>query len=152
MSDQNLEIIHKIIIPVPLDQVWDFLLTDENMKTWFDANEFIIDSIEGGKIEIPLAFGAEEVTIEGEIGLVQPKKKFVFTWLERNQFGEAWFNNTSIAIELENVADGTYCKFTHEGFKYLPADEQVDIFNKYAVFWEEKQILPRLKTLIGAKT
>ena len=40
------------------------------MKTWFEAEEFLIDVFEGGNIEIPLTIGDEECVIEGEIGLI----------------------------------------------------------------------------------
>jgi hypothetical protein len=123
------------------------------MKNWFNADVFIIDAIEGGEIEIPINFGGDEVIIEGEIGLVLPKEKFVFTWIERNQNGDAWFNNTSISIELEQKSDcGTKCTFTHDGFKYLPEDEREGIYKRYLEFWEHSDILKRLKSLIGVKT
>ena len=148
MKNQTLEIIHEIVIPAPRDQVWAFLLNEEKMKNWFNADQFVIDAMEGGEIEIPLSFDGEEITVLGEIGLVYPKEKFIFTWMERDQTGEIWFNNTSITIELDESRIGTYCRFKHDGFKYLPDDEREEIFKRYTLFWEEQRILQHLKSLI----
>lgn len=148
MTADPLKIIKKITIPASIDQVWEFLLSEEKMKNWFQADEFIIDAIEGGKIEIPFSFNGEKFLVIGEIGLVLPKEKFVFTWLERDQYNETWFNNTLITIKLESTEGGTKTTLEHDGFKYLPDDTQVEIFEKYQKFWAQNGILERLPSLI----
>ena len=100
LNDSN-QITQEIIIPVPIKSVWTFLMDESDMKRWFEAEDFVIDVIEGGKVAIPLEIAGEECLIEGEIGLILPMKKFAFTWIERDSSGEAWFNNTTVTISLE---------------------------------------------------
>ena len=123
MQSSDLVINQEITIPVPLEQVWDFIMDQSNMKAWFGADEFVIDIVEGGKVEIPLMIAGEKCLIEGEIGLILPKEEFAFTWIERNIYGEAWFNNTTVTIHLEDVENQTVVSFEHDGFKYLPPEE-----------------------------
>lgn len=148
MSIESPQIIQEITIPASVDQVWDFLLNEEMMKQWFHANTFTIDAIEGGKIEIPFSFGGAAILVEGEIGLIIPKKKFAFTWIERNQYGEAWFNNTMVTIELAPAISGTKLTLTHDGFKYLPERIRTAVYQKYLAFWDKPNILTRLQSLI----
>jgi uncharacterized protein YndB with AHSA1/START domain len=147
---QNTELIvrQEINIPAPIQQVWQFIMNETNMKRWFGADEFLIDIIEGGKVEIPLTINGEKVLIEGEIGLIMPKEKFVFTWIERDIFGEAWFNNTTVTIGLEDVDNQTIVSLEHDGFKYLPEDTRLSVYNKYSAFWASDGMLHRLHTLI----
>ena len=53
MRTENLKIIREITIPTTVEQVWAFLMNEENMKRWFKATTFVIDVYEGGTIEIP---------------------------------------------------------------------------------------------------
>jgi len=148
MSSESPKITRTISITAALDQVWDFLLNEEKMKTWFNAQEFTIDAYEGGKIEIPLTIAEEKVMIEGEIGLILPKEKFVFTWIERDRFGDAWFNNTTVNIELEATGEQTQMTLTHDGFKYLSEDNQDKALKNYKDFWESSGILERMQLLV----
>ena len=141
-------ITQEITIPVPLENVWEFLLNESNMKSWFEADEFVIDIIEGGKIEIPLSIGGDECLIEGEIGLIRPKEKFTFTWIERDSSGDAWFNNTTVTFELEEIKNETNFTLVHDGFQYLPEDKVEDIFEKYQAFWKEGRLLNRFRSLV----
>lgn len=152
MNTDLLKITKQISIPAPIDLVWDFLLDEEQMKNWFNAAEFIIDAIEGGNIEIPISINGEELCAIGEIGLIFPKEKFVFTWLERDQDNETWFNNTTITIQLEGLDTGTALTLIHDGFKYLPDNEQIEIFEDYRIFWDQNGILERLPALIASKS
>ena len=151
MSIDTLKVLQEITILAPLGQVWAFLMDGEKMKRWLKANEFVIDVNEGGKIEIPLSFDGEKCFVEGEIGLVIPHQKFVFTWLERNAYGETWFNNTMVTILLEEKGAKTKLTLIHDGFKYLPIGMQTAVFQKYRAFWEETSILLRLQSLILEK-
>jgi len=146
---QNNQLIIKgtILIPVSIDQVWQFLMTEEDMKSWFNADEFVIDIIEGGKIEIPLIIEGEKVWIEGEIGLILPEEKFAFTWLERNSSGDTWFNNTTVMIGLEKTGSQTTLTLEHDGFMYLPEEVRMPVYNKYSGFWSNG-MLQRLHSLI----
>ncbi len=148
MSFDEPKVTRTITISAPLNKVWDFLLSNEKMKQWFNADDFVIDAYEGGKIEIPLTIAEKKVIIEGTIGLILPKKKFVFTWIERDRFGDAWFNNTTVNIELEAEDDQTHLILTHDGFKYLPENLQDEIVAKYQDFWSNSGILERLQRLL----
>ncbi len=147
MQNNQLIIKGTILIPASIDQVWQFLMTEEDMKSWFNADEFVIDIMEGGKIEIPLIIEGEKVWIEGEIGLILPEEKFAFTWLERNIFGDIWFNNTTVMIELEKTGSQTTLTLKHDGFKYLPEEVRMPVYNKYSGFWSDG-MLQRLHSLI----
>ena len=152
MSNTPLQIIQEIMIPAPVAQVWAFFMNEDKMKQWLYANEFVIDIYEGGKVEFPLSFDGENFLVEGEIGLIIPPKKFVFTWIEQDKYGNAWFNNTSIKIELETTDLGTKLTLMHDGFNYLPDAIKTAVFERYITFWQEPNILTRLQTLIMKET
>jgi uncharacterized protein YndB with AHSA1/START domain len=148
MVAETHKIIREITIPAPLDQVWEFLMNEEKMKRWLDAKAFVIDVYEGGNIEIPLTFDGEDCFVEGEMALIVPHKKFEFTWIERNAFGETWFNNTMVRIELEPNEMDTKLTLRHDGFKYLPDDIQEAVYHKYRAFWGMDTVFERLQSLV----
>lgn len=148
MQNNELTIKQTIRIPAPIDRVWQFLMNEENMKNWFNADEFEIDIIEGGKVEIPLIIEGEKAWIEGEIGLILPEEKFAFTWLERDILGDAWFNNTTVTIGLKKIGNQTLITLEHDGFKYLPEEDRMAVYNKYSSFWDRDGMLQRLQSLI----
>ena len=148
MQDDAHIITQEITIPVPVKNVWKFLMSESNMKSWFEADEFVIDIIEGGKIEIPLSIGGDEYLIEGEIGLILPMEKFAFTWIERDSSGDAWFNNTTVTIVLEEIKSGTKLTLVHDGFKYLPDEILSTVYDKYMDFWANDGKLQRLQALL----
>jgi uncharacterized protein YndB with AHSA1/START domain len=148
LQNNELTIKQTIRIPAPIDRVWQFLMNEENMKNWFNADEFVIDIIEGGKVEIPLIIEGEKVWIEGEIGLILPEEKFAFTWLERDVLGDAWFNNTTVTIGLVKAGKYTSLTLEHDGFKYLPEEDRIAVYNKYSSFWDRDGMLQRLRSLI----
>ena len=148
MKNKNDKIVSQILINAPVEQVWEFLMSEEKMKTWFAAEEFLIDVVEGGSIEIPLTIGDDDCVIEGEIGLILPQEKFVFTWIERDKDGDAWFNNTSVTIELKEINRGTKFTLVHDGFKYLPDEIFQEVFDKYQTFWNDGHLLERISALV----
>ena len=150
MSENEAKITQKKIIPFELEHVWAFLLNEEKMKHWFNADKFLIDAIEGGEIRIPISFQEEEWLVVGEMGLILPKSKFVFTWMERDKLGDRWFNNTILTINLEEVESGTQLSLVHDGFKYLPEDIQEEVHQKYINYWQESKIMERLLDLLSA--
>ena len=150
MNKNNFKISLDTYIPFELDTIWDFLLSEEKMKRWFNAEKFVIDAMAGGEIKIPVSFQGKEWLVKGEIGLVLPKTKFVFTWLERDKLGDRWFNNTIVTIHLEEFASGTQLRLVHDGFKYLPEEIQKEVHHKYLVYWQESKIMERLLDLLSA--
>jgi uncharacterized protein YndB with AHSA1/START domain len=151
MLTETLEVHQEIVIPAPIKLVWDFIMNEANMKNWFQADEFTIEIWEGGKIEIPFSFGGHDCLVKGEMGLILPLERFVFTWNEVNEHGEDWFNTTNVAINLEKMDVGTKLTLVHTGFKYLPPDIQLAVYQRYSAFWAESDILERLVTLIEAE-
>lgn len=149
MNAKELKVSHEIVVPISRDRVWNFLLNEEKMKLWFNAKVFVIDAYEGGEIKVPYTFQGLECQIEGEIGLILPKEKFVFTWNERNKEGDAWFNNTTVTIKLSEVDAGTQITVVHDGFKFLPKEIQQVTKNKYESFWQKSNIMNRLQTFLS---
>jgi uncharacterized protein YndB with AHSA1/START domain len=149
MIDRNLEISQEIFIPIPVDQVWNFLMDQNQMKNWFRADKFVIDIWEGGEIEIPISFGDYECHAIGEIGLVLPKRKFAFVWRERDEFGDEWFNTTTVTLNLEEKNNGSHVKLVHSGFTYLPKEIQQETLHRYSVYWKASGILERLSQLVS---
>ena len=150
MDKSPLSFVQELMLPTPLDVVWDFLLNEEEMKGWLKASKFIIDAYEGGEIEIPITIDGEDYLILGDIGLVQPKKRFVFTWREEDARGEIWFNNTTINFGLQADQAGTKIRFAHEGFNYLPAEIQQTALIRYTNYWESGT-LEQLGKLLSEK-
>ena len=142
------QIVREVIIPASLDRVWACLLNEAQMKRWLDADAFEINVYEGGNIQIPVTFDGCTCVVEGEMALIVPKKRFEFTWIERNQFGETWFNNTMVRIELEARQAETKLILRHDGFKYLPPHIQEEAFQKYQMYWGRDTLFDRLQAII----
>lgn len=146
----DLEVTQEILIQAPKSQVWRFLMDAEKMKTWLGADEFVIDMSDGGKIEIPLSFGDHEYLILGEFSILLFEERYAFIWRERDEFGDEWFNCTTVIFDLEENDGGTLVRLVHNGFKYLPPEEQAGIHQRYLDYWGNSGILDRLNSLILA--
>lgn len=147
MTIDPLKIIREISVPATIDHVWEFITDQNKMKQWLQADEFIIDILEGGKIVIPLSFDGKKYWIFGEIGLILPKTKFVFTWNEKDPSGATWFTNTMVTLNLEEVEFGTQLTLVHDGFNYLPPEIQEEVFQRYTSFWYDSDIMERFLML-----
>jgi uncharacterized protein YndB with AHSA1/START domain len=150
-NKDTLEVTKTILIPTPVSQVWRFLMNEEKMKVWLNADEFVIDMEDGGKIEFPLAFGQQKYLIIGEISILLLEKKYTFIWRERDSFGDEWFNCTTVSFDLEENENGTLFKLVHNGFKYLPPEVQHQIHKRYEDFWVRGDILDRFVSLVVAE-
>ena len=148
MSNNNLKITQELFVPTSIGEVWGFLMNEEKMTNWLNADKFVIDMTDGGEIEFPLAFGDEEVLILGEFSILLFEEKYTFIWRERDMFGEEWFNCTTVNFDLEKKEAGTLLKLLHNGFKYLPSDQQEQIHQRYTVFWKESGVLEKLRSAI----
>lgn len=148
MNKYEHKVIQELFIPASIDAVWNFLMNEEKMKDWLNADKFLIDMTDGGKIEFPLSFGEEKYIILGEFSILLLKKKYTFVWRERDIFGEEWFNCTTVNFDLEKKENGTLLKFLHDGFKYLPSDVQEQIYERYVNFWKNGGLLEKLSSLI----
>ena len=148
MNKDSLEVTKEIFIPASVSQVWRFLMNEEKMKAWLNADEFEIDMSDGGKIEIPISFGDEAYLIIGEFSILLFEKKYTFVWRERDSSGDEWFNCTTVNFDLEEKAKGTCLRLVHNGFKYLPPEMQESIHQRYENFWGESGILDRLVSLV----
>ena len=147
-NSETLEVTRSLFLPVPVQQVWDFLMDEEKMKNWLGANEFLIDMTDGGKIEFPLSFGEDKYLIIGEFSILLLRERYDFIWRERDTFGDEWFNCTTVSLKLEEDENGTLLKLNHNGFKYLPPEIQDEIHSRYQDFWTNGNLLDRLAYLI----
>jgi uncharacterized protein YndB with AHSA1/START domain len=147
-NTHSLEVTKEFFIPAPPNQVWRFLMSEEKMKTWLHADEFVIDMSDGGKIEFPLTFGEDEYLILGEFSILLFEKKYAFVWRERDALGDEWFNCTTVSFDLEKKENGTLLNLVHTGFKYLPPEVQHQIHARYLDFWVRGDILDRLVSLV----
>ena len=140
MATDTPRIIRTLDIPISVDLSWDLLVNENTMKEWLGADVFVIDPYEGGEIKIPWGFDDQAKNILGDIGLVQPKQKFVFTWREQAHNLESWFNNSSICFELEELDSGTRIHFVHEGFQYLPEEIRASAIPRYEAYWNNSKL------------
>ena len=147
----DLEVTLEILIPAPKTQVWHFFMNAEKMKTWLGADEFVIDMTDGGKIEIPLSFRDQEYLIIGEFSILLFEERYAFVWREQDQFGDEWFNCTTVIFDIEEKDGSTLVRFEHNGFKYLPAETRDGIYQRYLEFWGKSGIFKRLNALILAE-
>ncbi len=150
MDNDELKVTQTFFIPATIDHVWNFITSDQQMKLWFQANKFFINPFDGGMIEIPISIEGEEYTVIGEIGLVYPKSRLIFSWNERNSQGGEWFHNTFVEINLTEIDDETQFELVHSGFKRLPSKIREQIYQRYLDYWEKGDILDRLLSLIEA--
>lgn len=144
MNTNSLEVTQEIMIPAPVNRVWRFLMDAEKMKAWLNADKFVIDMSDGGKIEIPLSFGDEAYLIIGEFSILLREERYTFVWRERDSFGDEWFNCTTVSFNLEGEEKGTCLRLVHTGFQYLPPEMQESIHQRYENFWGTSGILDRL--------
>ena len=151
MNSHELKITQELFIPTAIEDVWTFLMNEEKMKDWLNADAFVIDMSDGGKIEIPLSFGDEEVLILGEFSILLFEEKYAFVWRERDIFGDEWFNCTIVNFDLEKKENGTLLKLSHDGFKYLPSHLQKQIHQRYTDFWIKSGVLENLRSAILAE-
>jgi len=148
MPANTLEIHQEIFIARKPEQLWDFFMNQEGLKQWFDAKVFEIDVFEGGEHKFDIIRGGQPYRVTGETGLLQENKKLVFTWIERNQWGQKWFAPTNVSFEMSPTVDGTQFKIFHNGFKYLPEADQEEICKQYQAYWAI-DALPRLKSIVS---
>ncbi len=148
MNNDSLKITKKIDIQAKRKHVWDFINDQENMQKWFQADEFIIDIFEGGSIRFSINIDGVDYQIVGEVGLVYPKSKFFFTWLEEGEDGIGWVNNTQVEIVLKAKNQVTQVELTHDGFDRLPANIRTNVYKRYVDYWENSGILDRISELI----
>ena len=148
MSNNNLKITQELFVPTSIGEVWGFLMNEEKMTNWLNADKFVIDMTDGGEIEFPLAFGDEEVLILGEFSILLFEERYTFIWRERDVFGEEWFNCTIVNFDLEKKESGTLLKLLHDGFKNLPSHQQEQIHQRYTDFWVKSGVLENLSSLI----
>ena len=112
-KNDNFEIQQEIMIPTSPDVVWNYLINQDGLKIWLQADTFIIDIIEGGKISIPFQEGDRRWQVVGETALILPHEKFAFSWIERDEYGDEWFNATFVTLALNPSGESTQLTHTH---------------------------------------
>lgn len=150
MADENLEIVREFFIPASMDSVWNFLLNEKKMTTWLNADEFVIDLWESGGFVFPYSFGGRECHIIGEVTILLDRKKYAFTWWEREDSGKEWQTCTTVALNLQEKDEGVLISLVHNGFKYLPPPIVEDVYQRYSDYWGNSGSLEYLAALIIA--
>jgi uncharacterized protein YndB with AHSA1/START domain len=150
MDEFELQVNQEFLIPTALGNVWDFLLDEEKMTNWLDAEEFVINIWDGGGFKFPYAFGGQQCHIIGEVTLLLPQEKYAFTWWEREPSGSEWQICTTVMLNLKAADAGTLISLVHNGFKYLPSEMQEPVHQRYVAYWKESGILERLLAMIMA--
>ena len=151
MADENLRVEQSLDIPASIDQVWDFLLNQDGLSVWFNADKFLVDVYDGGEIEIPFPFAGRGYCVIGETALILPLERFTFTWIEQDDTGDRWFMNTTVNLYLVESEGGTQLTLIHDGFKYLPVQIRDEVYRRYISYWQGSGIMQRLLELISTE-
>jgi uncharacterized protein YndB with AHSA1/START domain len=151
MNGNELQVKMDFQIPVAVDQVWDFLINEEKMKSWLETEEFVIDIWEGGGFNFPYSFQDHQCRIIGEVTILLEKEKYGLTWWERESTGKEWLNCTTVMMDMSELDAYTHISLAHNGFQYLPPDSRESIFERYAHFWQKSGVIDRLIALIVAE-
>lgn len=122
----------------PIEAVWDGLVTQNGLQRWLDARLFVLEIDDNGRIEIPFVRGDTAVTIVGDTSFINPPQQLIFTWIERDKWGQEWLFPTIVSLELAPQGDGTRMTLAHKGFKRLPTEEREAILSQYQDYWREK--------------
>ena len=147
-NNDNFEIQQEIMIPTSPDVVWDYLINQDGLKIWLQADTFLIDIIEGGKISIPFQEGDRRWQVVGETALILPHEKFAFSWIERDEYGDEWFNATFVTLALNPSGESTQLTLTHSGLKNLSEDIRDDAHQRCLAYWGDHQRMTALKSAI----
>ena len=150
MKEDELQVNQEFFIPTSIANVWDFLISEQKMSTWLNADEFVIDIWDGGGFEFPFLFRGHQCHIIGEVTILLEHEKYTLTWWEREPSGNEWLNCTTVTLNLNEKDEGTHISLVHNGFKYLPTEIWDDAVQRYTDYWKNSGILERLETLIIA--
>lgn len=147
-ASDNFEIQLEIVLPAAPDIVWDHLINRDGLKIWLQADSFVIDIIAGGAISIPFREGERHWQVVGETVLMLPHEKFGFSWIERDKYGDEWFNTTFVTLTLKPGGESTQLTLTHSGLKNLSEDIRDEAYQRYEAYWGDPPRMTALKTAI----
>ena len=133
MATDQLEIRQEILITAAREVVWDYLVNQNGLQAWLNADICILDIVEGGQILVPCP--EEKIQIVGETALMMPPEKLSISWIERRNDGTEWMFPTFVHLELKASDSSTLLTLTHTGFNHLPSQVQESTCAKYAAYW-----------------
>ena len=152
MKEKELQVNQEFFIAAPIANVWNFLISEQKMSTWLNAEEFVIDIWDGGGFEFPFSFQEHQCHIIGEVTILLEHEKYTLTWWEREPPGEEWMNCTTVTLNMKEENEGTQISLVHNGFKYLPSEIWGDVVQRYSAYWHSSGILERLASLVIAES
>lgn len=107
----NAPILHKVLIRVPREKIYDAMTTAEGLDGWFTTGSSV-DRKVGGKIIFRWKnWGVDKVTTEAECPIIEVKipERFVFKWWEDHY--------TTVEMDFEEVKEGTIVKLKEHGYQ-----------------------------------
>lgn len=136
----------EVEINAPAQKIWDFLITEEGLKTWLGAK--VYEPRLGGEVRFRPK-GEEKVWhIFGEIITIDPPRELAFTWLQEEEGGDRWPVATTVTITLSTAGVGTHVSVIHSGFEHLPEEYRKPEYDSYVAGWGARDTLLRLKEII----
>jgi hypothetical protein len=78
-----------------------------------------------------------------------PQEKFAFSWIERDEYGDEWFNATFVTLALNPSGKATRLTLTHSGLKNLSETIRDDAYQRYRAYWGDPQRMSALKSAIS---
>jgi uncharacterized protein YndB with AHSA1/START domain len=110
-ATQGRTIEREIVLKAAPERVFRALTDPAELVKWF-THSAEVDLRPGGTLRFTWAdYGA----VPGRILEVDPPRRFVYAWTQQPDVGE-----TTIAIDLEPVAEGTRLRVVHTGFETGP--------------------------------
>lgn len=135
----------EIVVPAPVEQVWEAWTTPEGARTFF-APDCNIELRVGGPYEIFFNPEAEEGKRGGDGMIVlafQPQRMLSFTWNAPLSLPTVRGQMTHVSVHLcPTTQQETYVVLVHDGWG--EGGEWDDAFNYFTEAWS-KVVLPRLK-------
>ncbi len=124
---------HTIVIPAPIERVWDAITIPEQMVEWF-GTRVEIDLRVGGM----MVFGWDDDLNVGRIKSINKPTEFVYQWRSYVSDLETPIDDlptTQVCFTLESVDEGTRLTMKETGFAALPPDIYERAFSGNASGW-----------------
>ena len=123
----------ELVLPMPVNAVWDLWTTEAGLRSFFSPAATVDLKVDGlyeilfSPNEPPGKRGAEGLRIM----VVEPPKRFVFTWNAPETMPSIRAQRTIVEIRLEPAPEGTRMTFTHSGWgSGTEWDQAYDYFDK----------------------
>jgi uncharacterized protein YndB with AHSA1/START domain len=142
MNSSTDRIERKIQLQAPRSKVWRALTDPTQFGQWFGVKihgtAFTPGQIARGRITYP---GYEHLTMEIEIGRVEPEKLFSWRWHPAAIDPAVDYSKeptTTVVFELEDVDGGTLLTLVESGIDAIPVARRLDVFRMNSQGWDEQ--------------